>query len=338
MRFEVESGNGSYAVTVNAGEIKKVGEDFKIDGKTLVVTDTGVPREYLDTVLNSLDNAFYVVIPEGEENKNIDVWKSILSALVENGFTRTDSIIALGGGVVGDMAGFAAASYMRGINFYNIPTTVLSQMDSSIGGKTAIDFMGYKNIVGAFYQPKGVIVDPLLIRTQDKRQIVSGLAESVKMAATFDEELFKMFENGDPFENYQTIVERSLLIKKSVVEKDEKEGGLRRVLNFGHTIGHAIERCAGLGTFYHGECVALGMMYTSYGEARERIRRVSEKLALPTEYEADKAELSKAVKLDKKAAGTHINIVTTGKIGSFEMKNIGFDDIEKLIEGQADKL
>lgn len=338
MRLEIELGENSYCVTIENGALKMASEIFDTERKTLVVTDSGVPKKYLDELCRTLSNAVPIVIPQGEENKNLSVWSGILSALAENGFTRTDAVVALGGGVVGDMAGFAAATYMRGIDFYNIPTTVLAQMDSSIGGKTAIDFMGYKNIVGAFYQPKGVIVDPELIKTQDKRQIASGLAESVKMAATFDEELFSLFEKQGAEESYREIVERSLLIKKAVVEKDERESGLRRVLNFGHTVGHAIEKDAGLGTLYHGECVAIGMMYTSYGQARERIKKVLQKLGLPTEYSADKARLAEDIKMDKKASGNYLSLVTCGKIGSYEIRKIKFDDIDKLIEGKAESL
>ncbi|MDO5479698.1 MAG: 3-dehydroquinate synthase family protein, partial [Clostridia bacterium] len=212
--------------------------------------------------------------PQGEENKNFETYKTVLSALTENGFTRTDCVVAVGGGVVGDLAGFAASSYMRGIDFYNIPTTVLSQIDSSIGGKTAIDFYGYKNIIGAFHQPKKVIIDADVTKTLTKRQIVSGLAEAVKMAATSDKELFSIFENGDYEEHFDEIIEKSLMIKKAVVEEDVDEKGLRKVLNFGHTVGHAIESNAGLGRFYHGECVALGMLYMADKEAKERIINV----------------------------------------------------------------
>ena len=158
------------------------------------------------------------------------------------------------------------------------------------------------------------------------------------MAATFDEKLFCVFENQNVEESYVDIVERSLLIKKAVVEKDEKESGLRRVLNFGHTVGHAIEKGAGLGTLYHGECVAVGMMYTSYGQARERIKKVLQKLELPIQYSVDKARLAEDIKMDKKASGNSLSLVTCGKIGSYEIRKIMFDDIDKLIDGKAESL
>lgn len=336
MTFTVELGEESYNVTIGEGMLSRAGELFDLNRRVLIVTDSGVPAEYAKALCPLCAEGFILTVPCGEENKSLNTLSGILEFMVENGFTRTDAVVAVGGGVVGDMAGFASAVYMRGIDFYNIPTTTLSQIDSSIGGKTAVDFMGYKNIIGAFHQPKGVIVDTSLVKTQDKRQFVSGLAESVKMAATFDEELFSLFEKENPVSAYEEIVARSLLIKKHVVEADEKESGLRRVLNFGHTIGHAIEKCVGLGSLYHGECVALGMMYTSRGEARERIAGVLRALGLPTEYPVRAEEIIEAVGHDKKASGNIVNVVLCEKIGSYKTEKMTLDETTCLVkEGGA---
>ena len=239
--------------------------------------------------------------------------------------------MAVGGGVVGDLSGFAAASFMRGIDFYNVPTTVLSQVDSSIGGKTAIDFMGLKNIVGAFYPPKKVIIDPDTLKTLPKRQIANGLSEAVKMAATCSGELFELFEKEDATENIDKIIEKALYIKKSVVEEDEREAGLRKVLNFGHTLAHALESVNSLSNYYHGECVAVGMLAMCSDSASARLKAVLEKLGLPTEISADADEIIKASRHDKKAAGDDITIVYVSEIGSFELKTIPFDDYEEMI-------
>ena len=304
MKLRVELGRDSYDITIEKNAIKKAGELFNLDRKVMIVTDSGVPEEYGDEVYDRCKEASITVIPEGEENKNFEMIETILGCMIERGFTRGDAVVAVGGGVVGDMAGFAASIYMRGIDFYNIPTTVLSQMDSSIGGKTAVDFKNYKNAVGSFYQPKGVIIDPALIETLPDIEVASGLAESVKMAATFDEELFKLFETeDDPVDNYEEIVTRSLMIKKKVVEEDTKETGVRKVLNFGHTIGHAIESTSGLGKFTHGQCVAFGMMYTSTGEAKERIRNALLNLELMTRYKVTASKILSAVTHDKKSRG-----------------------------------
>lgn len=222
MILPVKTSSGGYNIYLERGAILKAGKYFNLDRRVLVVTDSGVPRQYSEAVAEQCKTPFIVTVPEGETSKCFDEYKTLLSALVDNGFTRSDCVVAVGGGVVGDMAGFAAASYMRGICFYNIPTTVLSQVDSSVGGKVAIDFGGYKNIVGAFYPPSGVIIDPDTLKTLPARQISNGLAEALKMSLTSDPELFEIFENGNAFKEIDTVIERSLKIKRSVVEQDEK--------------------------------------------------------------------------------------------------------------------
>ena len=257
-----------------------------------------------------------------------------LSEMQKFGMTRADCVVAVGGGVVGDLAGFVSASYMRGIDFYNIPTTLLSQVDSSIGGKTALNLGGVKNIVGAFYQPKGVLIDVDTLKTLPERQFKNGLCEVVKMAATCDEKLFEFIENSDfSGEDIEKIIVGALKIKKSVVESDEREAGLRRVLNFGHTLGHAIEVNS---DYYHGECVGIGMIPFSASGARDRIKALLTKIGLPTEYK-DVNSLLKRMKMDKKAEGDEIFCVFVEKIGSFEIKKITFDELEKIIEEGYEK-
>ena len=331
MIIPVKTSQGSYDIVLERGSLKRAGELLNLKRRVLVVTDSGVPKEYAEAVASGAKKATILTIKEGEQSKNIEVYAEILKALVENGFTRTDCVVAVGGGVVGDLSGFAAASFMRGIDFYNIPTTVLSQVDSSIGGKTAIDFMGLKNIVGAFYPPKKVIIDPDTLKTLPARQISNGLCEAVKMAATSDRELFELFEQEDALENIDKIIEMALRIKKSVVEEDEREAGLRKVLNFGHTLAHALESVNSLSNYYHGECVAVGMLAMCSESARERIKAVLKKLSLPTELSADADEIIEASRHDKKAAGDDITIVFVNEIGSFELRKIPFGEYEEMI-------
>ena len=252
--------------------------------------------------------------------------------MVKNGFTRSDCVVAVGGGVVGDMAGFAAASYMRGIDFYNIPTTVLSQVDSSVGGKVAIDFEGYKNLVGAFYPPKAVIIDSDTLKTLPERQISNGLAESVKMSLTSDKELFRIFEEEDIKSNIDTVIERSLKIKREVVEKDEKEGGLRKILNFGHTLAHAIESENDMQNLYHGECVALGMIPMCSSAVRGRLIPVLKKLNLPTSNDFDTEKIISAMRHDKKLMGDDITVIFVPEVGKYEMREMPFDTFAKEIK------
>ncbi len=320
MIIPVKTENGGYNIYLERGALNRAKEYFNLDRSVLVVTDDGVPREYAETVAAQAKESVIVVFPQGEASKNFDTYKNILEALVKGDFTRTDCVVAVGGGVTGDMAGFAAATFMRGIDFYNIPTTVLSQVDSSVGGKTAIDFDGYKNIVGAFHQPKGVIIDPDTLKTLPERQISNGLAEAVKMALTHDAELFAMFES-DSFD-IDTVIERSIKIKRAVVEADEKESGLRKVLNFGHTVGHAIE--SNTPTLFHGECVALGMLPMCSNKARARLIPVLKKLNLPTSVDCDIQKIIVTMSHDKKMAGDMISVVRVENVGTFDITKLEF--------------
>ena len=320
MIIPVKTSSGNYDIILERGAINKSGEYLNLERKVLIVTDSGVPTEYSSAVAANCKTPYTVTVEQGESSKNIKSFELLLSKLVEYGFTRSDCIVAVGGGVVGDLSGFAASAYMRGIDFYNIPTTLLSQVDSSIGGKTAIDFMGIKNIVGAFYPPKRVIIDPETLKTLPERQISNGLAESLKMALTHDKELLCIFEEGDVKQDLDLIIERSLKIKKSVIEQDEHEGGLRRVLNFGHTLAHAIEAENEMKNLFHGECVALGMIPMCSPKIRERLKAVLKKLGLPTEYHGDIEKLVAAASHDKKFSGEKVTVITLPEIENFKME------------------
>ena len=332
MVIHVELGASSYDIELSRGALSRAGELIPMQRKVLVVTDSGVPAVYADTVASFAKEAVKVVIPRGEESKCFERLQQILAAMLDAGFTRHDAVVAVGGGVVGDLAGFAASMYMRGIDFYNIPTTLLSQVDSSIGGKTAVDFHGYKNVIGAFYQPKKVIIDPDVLKTLDKRQVAAGMAEAIKMSLTSDAEMFRMLEEADDiYADIDTVIEKALLIKKHVVECDEKEAGLRKILNFGHTVGHGIETQQA-GALYHGECVALGMLPMCSDEVRARLLPVLKKAGLPTELilcEDDLREVMTAVSHDKKSAVGGVDAVLVNAPGSFEIKKLTLPEIEE---------
>lgn len=326
MELNVKTKDGEYKIYQKRGILKNAGEYLNLSRRVLIVTDSGVPPIYAETVAEQAKNPFIVTIPEGEQSKCFDNFKLLLKKLVEYGFTRTDCVVAVGGGVVGDLLGFTAASYMRGIDFYNIPTTLLSQVDSSIGGKTAIDFEGFKNIVGAFYPPKCVLIDSDTLSTLPDRQLSNGLAEAVKMSLTSDSELFGIFEEEDIKASLDLIIEKSLRIKKYVVEADEREAGLRKVLNFGHTLAHAIETANSMENLYHGECVAIGMLVMCEKSVKERLLRVLHKLNLPTAADCDFETIKEAIGHDKKMSGDNITVVYVEKIGSFEFKNMPCDE------------
>lgn len=322
MNIPVNLGENSYTVTVKRGVLREAAQYFNLDRKVLVVTDSGVPAQYAQTVAAQCKTPTVVTIPQGETGKNIRQFEALLGGMLENGFTRTDCVVAVGGGVVGDLAGFVAASFMRGVDFYNVPTTVLSQVDSSVGGKVAIDLNGIKNCVGAFHQPKAVLIDPDVLATLPPRQIANGLAEAVKMAITFDADLFARFETEEPLDMIDQIIAASVKAKAAVVEADEKESGLRRVLNFGHTIGHGIETAAGLEELYHGECVALGMLPMCSETLRPRVKAVLKKLGLPTACAVDADAVWEALVHDKKASGDSITVVYAPALGQFEMRQL----------------
>lgn len=328
-------GKDSYDIVVERGALRRIGELLNLDRRVLIVTDDGVPPVYAETVAEACAEPIIVTYPQGEDTKSFEVLADLCAVMLDHGFTRTDCVVAVGGGVIGDLSGFAAASFMRGIDFYNIPTTLLSQVDSSIGGKTAINHEGVKNCVGAFYQPKQVVIDPEVLSTLPARQVSNGLAEAIKMAATCDKDLFERIEAGDPMEMLDEIIVSSLRIKKYVVEQDATEKSLRRVLNFGHTLGHGIESQAALRdgdrALYHGECVALGMLPMCAPEVRDRLVTVLKKAGLPTETDIDTNAALAAVSHDKKMEGGKINYVYCPEIGCFEFRSASLDEYAEAV-------
>ncbi len=325
-------GGRSYDITVGSSLLKDAGKLFALDRKIMIITDSGVPREYAECVAGQCKSAKIHTFPEGEASKSLSTLEGILKDMLDFGMTRSDALVAVGGGVVGDITGFAAAVFMRGIDFYNIPTTVLSMVDSSIGGKTAIDFHGVKNTVGAFHQPRGVLIDTATLKTLPERHIAAGLAEAVKMAVTSDAALFSLFENERvDIENIERVIIPSLMIKKSVVEQDERESGLRKILNFGHTYGHGIEALLD-GVLIHGECVALGMLPMCSETVRKRLAPVLKGLGLPTEHELDTDAALSFAAHDKKCVGDEIEVIYAESIGSFEIRRMSVVDFKAHVK------
>lgn len=327
MIIPIKASSFSYDVLVEDGSLNRIGEILNLSRRVMIVTDDNIPLSYLDFIRYASKESYVYTIPHGEKSKCFEQLQGILKAMLEKGFNRKDCVVALGGGVVGDLAGFAASMYMRGVDFYSIPTTVLSMVDSSIGGKTAIDFAGYKNSIGAFYPPKKVVIDTLTLKTLPEREIRAGLVEAIKMAATFDESLFHEFEATNPrLLDFAEIIGKSLLIKKHVVEEDERESGLRKALNFGHTFGHAIESYYE-GKYLHGECVGMGMLYLSEKPARDRILAVLNKYHCPVSSGVDNSLLLPYIKRDKKSAGDGVDAIVCEKIGTFEIKHMSYEEL-----------
>ena len=319
--LHVGLGKNSYDILIGENFFERfpeyIGEVYK--GKKLfVITDSNVDRIYkkeYERMFRGFDyNVF--VLQAGEKNKHIGIMPEIYSAMVNAGLTRKDMVVAFGGGVVGDIAGFAAASYMRGIGFIQIPTTIVSQVDSSVGGKVGVDLPEGKNLVGAFHQPKLVLIDNYFLNTLTDRYFYDGYAEIVKYGCIYDKKFF------------DRLVE--------IVEKDEKESNLRMILNFGHTIGHAIEQFTNYEKYSHGEAISAGMVdITKIGEKKGftkkdeflKIEKLLKALNLPTEIEYPKDKISEIMKRDKKSTSDGINFVILKEIGEVEIMKIGEKEI-----------
>lgn len=330
MILPVKMNDFNYDVVIEKGCINHVNEYLDLNRKVLILTDSLVPSDYANIVKEKSKEGYIYTIASGEASKSFENYGKILDYLVEHQFSRTDCIVAVGGGVVGDLAGFVASTYMRGITFYNIPTTLLSQVDSSIGGKTAIDKCGIKNIVGAFYPPHKVLIDTDLLKTLDDRQLHSGLVEAIKMGLTNDQELFDLIKNSNNlFDDIETIVTKALVVKKMIVEADPKEKGLRRVLNYGHTIGHAIESST---KYLHGECVGVGMLYFASPKVKKELKEVLEKYHLPISHNVEKKLLYDYICLDKKRSGNKITIVYVEEKGNFKFLNIELEAIKDYLK------
>ncbi len=310
--------------------------------QVMIVSNTTVAPLYMDSVLQALEgfDIEQCILPDGEEYKTLETVQLIYTALLEAKFDRSATLIALGGGVVGDITGFAASSYQRGINFIGIPTTLLSQVDSSVGGKTGVNHVLGKNMIGAFHQPQAVIIDTHTLSTLDARQFSAGMAEVIKYGLILSPNLFSQLEehietimNADTEHTkernqlIEQLIYTSLKIKADIVAKDEFESGVRAVLNLGHTFGHAIENTLGYGTYLHGEAVAIGMIMAaelsqhigdlSMGDV-ERIISLTQSAQLPVKLDAHitHEQFLSAMSVDKKARAGEIRLVLMKEIGS----------------------
>ncbi|AQW21172.1 3-dehydroquinate synthase [Lentilactobacillus curieae] len=316
--------------------------------KVALISDDNVAPLYQEKVAESLTKSGFTVcayrFPAGEQSKSLDVLGELATQMTDDGFNRDDGVIALGGGVTGDLAGFVAASYMRGLPLIQIPTSFLAQVDSSVGGKTAVDLGTTKNILGAFLQPDLVIVDPETLKTLDQRDLVEGYGEVVKVAGLTDHDIWslvKMINSPtDILKNSEKLSELAIKYKAEVVEADEKEGGLRQVLNFGHTIGHAVEALSD-GKLRHGEAVAIGMVaisqvFTDHGltpatvteQLKERLASVNLPVEMPSV--SPKQVLAK-VKNDKKNHDGKLNLVFLKEIGGPAIKSVDLEDVADFL-------
>jgi 3-dehydroquinate synthase len=339
--------NKGYDVIIENGILPNCGKIVKEtagDCRIAVIADSNVANLYLKTVLSSLAEeklqTEHYIFDAGEKSKTISTLADILEFLADKKLSRSDTVIALGGGVTGDIAGFAASVYLRGVKFIQIPTTLLSAVDSSVGGKTAVDLNAGKNLAGTFKQPDAVICDPKTLSTLSEKEFSNGLAEAIKYGVLFSEELFEYFENDRLEDNLDEIIEKCVAFKGKIIEKDEFDTGERKLLNLGHTIGHAIEKCSNY-TISHGFAVASGMaMAARAGEkmgitqagTAEAIEKALEKYSLPTDTSFDPCSLASCALSDKKRAGETITAVIPERIGKCRLHGISVGELEDFIK------
>ena len=345
MRSVTVKTSATYEVLIGSGLLQKAGEEVKkviSPCKAAIVTDSTVVHLYEETVRKSLAKAGFsvctFVFPAGEASKNIHTLSHLLEFLAKEEMTRTDLIVALGGGVTGDLAGFGAAVYLRGIPFVQIPTTFLAAIDSSVGGKTAVDLEAGKNLAGAFYQPKLVLCDTDVLQTLPEVVFADGIAEALKYGVLGDAALFEKIAGGDFRQDLEEIIETCVSMKRDVVEEDEFDTGKRQLLNLGHTFGHAIEQKSHF-QMTHGHAVAIGMhLIAKAAEAKgiaekgiaAAIAKALEQNQLPKETTFSPAEVAEGTLRDKKRRGGTISFVFPKKIGDCEIVKISVEEVEAL--------
>jgi len=331
------SANISYDITID--RLPKLSFDTKV----AIITNPTVAKYHLETLKRQIDakELSVVTIPDGESYKNLNTIESILNQLFEYRLDRKSLLIALGGGVIGDMTGFTASLYQRGIDFIQVPTTLLSQVDASVGGKTGVNNSYGKNLIGAFYQPKAVYIDPSFLDTLPVREFSAGVAEIIKMAVMFDKEYFEFIEsaNLDDEEILKEVIKRAVELKARVVNQDEKEAGIRAVLNYGHTFGHVIENETKYTKYLHGEAVAIGMVMANRlamrlglftQEESSRVEILLQKYNLPTSYTIkDIDDFYQHFFLDKKSFNNSIKFILPNSIGNYSTRQDISEDIIK---------
>ncbi|MCT0437991.1 3-dehydroquinate synthase [Lactococcus lactis] len=355
MKLNVNLPEYPYDVIIENGALANIGtwvSSLWKKQKIVLISDNHVNGLYGQKVVDQLEKVGFEVatfeFPEGEASKNLLTAENAWNFCAEFGLTRSDGIIALGGGVTGDLAGFVASTYMRGIHFLQIPTSLTAQVDSSIGGKTGINSKMAKNMIGTFTQPDGVLIDPEVLQTLGQREFREGLGEVIKCALIADKDLWNLLTDlpaddlVKKLDKIEEIIYRSCEVKRKVVVDDELDNGVRLYLNFGHTIGHAVENTAGYGKVMHGEAVAIGMVQISkIAELKglmpkgitDQIRKMVKKFGLPDEYQPwDEELLFKALTHDKKARGRIIKTVIVPEIGTAKINEVTFEEMKDYLK------
>ena len=357
-RIDVQSKHGKYPILIEAGIFDQAGNWIRRwlpSSRLAIITDSNVGAIYLERLEKSLTEAGMespdvYVIDAGEKSKNLQVVETIYHWLLEKGHDRTSGIIALGGGVVGDLSGFVASTFMRGIPFVQVPTSLLAQVDSSVGGKVGVNVVEGKNLIGSFYAPKGVLIDPKVLETLDLRQFRNGIAEVIKTGAILDANLLKnvakLEDAAEKRSEWARVIARCCELKAMVVSQDEEERGLRKILNFGHSFGHGIEQYTEYKIYAHGEAVAIGMILAAQigkqlgiteAGVEEELDSLLKQFSLPVKsIPIPTSEYLSAMKKDKKKSQGLLHLVAVKAMGQAVVRPVGFDVIEAFLEEVAE--
>lgn len=332
MKLNVNLKDKSYEVIVEKGIIKNITPYVDIEKKFLIVSDDRIPNVYINTIKKQLKKVDVVIFPHGENNKSLKNYQLVVDKLIQGDYSRKDYIIALGGGVVTDLAGFVASTYKRGMNLINIPTTTLAMVDASVGGKVALNFDKLKNVIGSFYHPNCILIDIDTLETLPKRHYINGVIEALKTGMIGDKELYNIFFNGDYREHIEEIIYRSLQYKIKIVEQDEKEENIRKVLNFGHTFGHAYETYFLMKNYLHGEAVALGIVTISKDKPYlEDIKKLFTKWGIKLNINVEKDKIINIIRNDKKCDDDIVDLIIVDEIGKSKIVPTKIEDLSRYL-------
>ncbi len=330
-KVHVSLEKNSYDVLIEKGLLSRISNYVDSSKEYVIITDTNIPKEYISTVTSQLNVLLTYALSPGESLKCAEKVNEVIEDMLSHSIPRSITIIALGGGVIGDFSGYIASIYMRGVDFIQIPTSLLSQVDSSVGGKVGINSKHMKNAIGSFYQPKIVFIDPNTLQTLTKRHFNNGMAELIKHGLIAGKGLYEDLLQKDIHSDIEDFIYRSISIKRDIVIQDVKDKGVRQLLNFGHTIGHAIEQDSGY-SLLHGESIAIGMLMMIKDKALYNdVRNLFRKCNLPISYTYDKEQLYNYIKTDKKITGDTLNIILLKEEGNAYIKTISLEQIKEYM-------
>ncbi|MCF7923933.1 MAG: 3-dehydroquinate synthase [Candidatus Izimaplasma sp.] len=327
MNINVKGSKDNYDIFIKNNLLDNLEDYLDANKNYIIIADDQIPNIYIEKVKKFCINNFIIRFPAGEKSKSIKQYSIIIDKLIDNLVKRDSVIIALGGGVTGDLAGFVASTFYRGIEYIQIPTSLLAQIDSSVGGKVAINSNSVKNAIGSFYPPKKVLIDPTTLTTLPKRHFNNGMAEMIKYGMIYSKDFFEEIKANNVLENIEYYIYKSLRIKKHFVESDEFDRSIRQILNFGHTFGHAYEAYYNYDKYLHGEAISLGMLEIVNEEIKPSLLEILIKYNLPTKDSTSKKVLIKLIKNDKKNTSNYLNLICVDAIGKGYIKKIKISEL-----------